>query len=291
MELKIYNFFSKKFDYFFLFTLILSIILHFFVILIFNLEYYKPPPKLDTSKVRFVKIVELPKNLRNIKIGTKTKIPKGNTLNTNKKESEKKQKTKKVSNKKTKISLPDKKIEKKSNKHSSKINYPKREKKMIYSKPHTKSKTRKKRKKRKRTQLSPEYNVDFDKLSSLDTQSEEEISKFFGTQQGESNFTGKMELDVKDFAFVYYLDKIKKKIKSNWLPPPQLTSKELKTVVYFRILRDGSVDVLQIEKSSNNPIMDEAALRAIKASIPFPPLPVEFGDDYLGVHFEFSMAK
>ena len=46
--------------------------------------------------------------------------------------------------------------------------------------------------------------------------------------------------------------------------------------VVFEIGRDGKVSGLEVEKSSGNPLYDQAALRAVTEATPFPPLPDDF---------------
>ncbi|MBZ0253377.1 MAG: TonB C-terminal domain-containing protein, partial [Candidatus Methylomirabilis sp.] len=42
-----------------------------------------------------------------------------------------------------------------------------------------------------------------------------------------------------------------------------------------------------IESSSGNPIMDEAALRAVIRAAPFPPLPFGLGEDFVEIGIRF----
>lgn len=96
-----------------------------------------------------------------------------------------------------------------------------------------------------------------------------------------------LSLETAKFPFTYYVNQIRKKIVENWMWSHNYPG-ELKTVVYFRILRDGSVVELKIKESSGNKIYDNLCLRAVELAKPFPPLPVGFTEDYLGVFFEFK---
>jgi colicin import membrane protein len=101
-----------------------------------------------------------------------------------------------------------------------------------------------------------------------------------------------VSVDNPDFQFTYYLVIIQNKIASNWSPPPHTAGKpgrRQKTVIGFRILRNGNVQDVQVENSSGVSFTDQSAVRAISRSIPLPPLPQRFLDESLGVHFYFEL--
>jgi len=79
-----------------------------------------------------------------------------------------------------------------------------------------------------------------------------------------------------DFKFPYYLVSVRSKIGQNWRPPPD--AKDAKARVIFTINRSGWVgDVnLDPEYTSGTFGFQQAAIRAIRASSPFPRLPEEF---------------
>ena len=56
----------------------------------------------------------------------------------------------------------------------------------------------------------------------------------------------------------------------------------------FHIERDGTISDPEIETSSGLPFVDRAALRAVLAASPLPPLPPEYGGSQLGVHLIFE---
>ncbi|MCS7231383.1 MAG: energy transducer TonB [Elusimicrobiota bacterium] len=96
-----------------------------------------------------------------------------------------------------------------------------------------------------------------------------------------------LSLETAKFPFSYYVNQIRKKIVENWMWSHNYPG-ELKTVVYFRILKDGNIYDLKIKESSGNRFYDNLCLRAVELAQPFPPLPVGFNEDYLGVFFEFK---
>jgi hypothetical protein len=99
--------------------------------------------------------------------------------------------------------------------------------------------------------------------------------------------SGLLSLDSANFPFTYYLRQVSGRIEENWVRPPQNLGR---VVIYFRIKRDGTVVEPQIYESSRNQAVDLLASGAIKRSTPFPPLPVEFGGDYLGIYLCFGLG-
>jgi len=100
-----------------------------------------------------------------------------------------------------------------------------------------------------------------------------------------------VSVDNPDFQFTYYLVIIQSKIASNWNPPFSggKTDRRPKTLLHFRILRNGQVRDVRVETSSGASLLDQSAVRAISMSNPLPPLPQRFLDDSLGVHFSFEL--
>jgi protein TonB len=99
-----------------------------------------------------------------------------------------------------------------------------------------------------------------------------------------------LEVDAESFAFLYYLEAIREKVRANWLPPSGVLrhGETRQVTIYFRIDRSGSIQGATVEESSGITLLDHAAVRAVMAAAPFPALPSEFADDQLGVHFHFE---
>jgi len=96
-----------------------------------------------------------------------------------------------------------------------------------------------------------------------------------------------------NFPYTYYLNIITDRVSSNWfssLVDPGLSG-SFQTVIYFRIEKNGQITDVKIEQSSGVTPLDLSAVRAIKASAPFPPLPREYEDAYLGIHLIFEHSK
>ncbi|HMA76459.1 MAG TPA: energy transducer TonB [Candidatus Krumholzibacteriaceae bacterium] len=94
-------------------------------------------------------------------------------------------------------------------------------------------------------------------------------------------------VDAPRFPFSYYLGAIQRKVSANWFSASSKHGKSISCTVFFRLDRSGRISGLLLEKSSGDSYFDRAALRAIKSSAPFPPLPGAFDEPALGVHFRF----
>ena len=88
-----------------------------------------------------------------------------------------------------------------------------------------------------------------------------------------------------DFPFAFYIDQMLQLIGANWLKPD--VADGTATVVAFRIQRDGRVTGVEMIAASGVGVYDRAAVRAVYAANPLPPLPPEFRGDHLGVHLRF----
>jgi protein TonB len=89
-----------------------------------------------------------------------------------------------------------------------------------------------------------------------------------------------------DFHFTYYVDRMLALIESRWYKPAVPAGTRAR--VGFVIFKDGRLDSIRLEESSGNPSFDRAALRAIYAANPLPPLPPAYGKPSLTVHLSFS---
>jgi len=109
-----------------------------------------------------------------------------------------------------------------------------------------------------------------------------------GTNPATSGSTSSsLKIDAPEFPFPHYLGLLQIRIEANWQPSFHGIGQEVATV-HFRIKSNGEIEDVQLEKSSGNFILDQAALRAVHSANPLPPLPSGSGLQYLGVSYEFS---
>ncbi len=94
-----------------------------------------------------------------------------------------------------------------------------------------------------------------------------------------------LQTTQQDFKFPWYLGLVREKIGQNWRPPPD--AKDAKARVIFKINRSGWVGEVNLdeEHSVGTYGFKAAAIRAIRSSNPFPPLPEDFAKQSL----EFSV--
>lgn len=106
--------------------------------------------------------------------------------------------------------------------------------------------------------------------------------------------------DTQGVDFASYLDGVIQTVKKNWynrIPasarPP--TSTKGMAAVEFSILKDGTVSGTRLQDGGGSGYvdLDNAALNSITASNPFPPLPNEFGGQYVALrfHFYYNISK
>ena len=88
------------------------------------------------------------------------------------------------------------------------------------------------------------------------------------------------------FPYEFYLTRLLGAIEANWFSPPGAAA--VRCRVRFRIDRGGRLLEAGIEEASAVPSFDRAALRAVYAAAPFPPLPQGFGGSALTIHLEFG---
>ena len=113
-----------------------------------------------------------------------------------------------------------------------------------------------------------------------------------GRQAGEAIGPLDVLSDTMGVDFGPYLARVLHDVRENWyrIIPESARAplmKKGKVSIEFAILKDGQVAGLQIVGSSGDVALDRAAYGGITASKPFPPLPTEFGGQYLALRFHF----
>lgn len=118
----------------------------------------------------------------------------------------------------------------------------------------------------------------------------------YGLGQGRKATKAVGELDVLSDTmgvdFGPYLSRVLHDVKENWynLIPEVARApimKKGKVSIEFAILKNGKVAGLRYVTSSGDVALDRAAYGGITGSNPFPPLPAEFGGQYLALRFHF----
>lgn len=96
--------------------------------------------------------------------------------------------------------------------------------------------------------------------------------------------------DTRGVDFGPYLARVIMNVRRNWyavIPEAARLGQRGRVAIVFEILKDGSVPQIRLVGSSGADPLDRAALAAIHASNPFPPLPEEFTGNHLVLQFIF----
>jgi protein TonB len=90
-----------------------------------------------------------------------------------------------------------------------------------------------------------------------------------------SRDSGPVSLNTRDPIYVSYFNKIKQSIELQWEYPEVALRYGLqgRLSLEFAIAANGQLERLRILRSSGSQVLDDEALRAIKAAAPFPPIP------------------
>lgn len=86
--------------------------------------------------------------------------------------------------------------------------------------------------------------------------------------------------------FSSYMENVNEKLQKNWTPPDFL--EEAHTRILFKLNRDGDIYSASIIESSGDDIYDEAAINALKKSIPFEKFPSNSTRQSLTINYSFD---
>ena len=93
--------------------------------------------------------------------------------------------------------------------------------------------------------------------------------------------------------YASYVQAIVRKISQNWLQGliDSRVTRAPRVYVQFDVMRDGSINNVQIQQSSGVPTLDNSARRAVFAATPLLPLPREYTGTKVTVSFYFEYVK
>ncbi len=95
--------------------------------------------------------------------------------------------------------------------------------------------------------------------------------------------------DTMGVDFGPYLQRVLHDVRQNWYNaiPESAQFKHGNLIIEFAITKDGKVAGMKLVAPSGDSPLDRAAWAGIVGSDPFPPLPSEFGGQYLALRFRF----
>lgn len=83
-----------------------------------------------------------------------------------------------------------------------------------------------------------------------------------------------------------YVNELKRNVRVNWKPPRDEEGKHVE--LFLRIAKDGRIVILNVKRTSESGTVDEAALNAVKRTLPLSPLPSKYPKSYLDLIFTFN---
>lgn len=99
---------------------------------------------------------------------------------------------------------------------------------------------------------------------------------------------GGISFDGGDFPYDAFIARMRNKIAAVWQVPAGSQGVERFAVIYFRVHRGGEITHVSIEQPSGVFLFDQSCQRAVIQAAPFPPLPRDYDNEYVGVHFSFK---
>lgn len=100
---------------------------------------------------------------------------------------------------------------------------------------------------------------------------------------------GSVSADMPDFPYPWYLTSLRQKLWAQW--SARMPAGEAEAMVMFSVMRDGSIVDLRIEATSGERAFDYAAMSAVRATAPLPPLPPAFKERFLTIHVQFKATR
>ena len=89
-----------------------------------------------------------------------------------------------------------------------------------------------------------------------------------------------------------YIAVVWSRVKPNFtMPQSLLPEKNITAIIDIRIARSGALEYANFEKRSGNRFFDDSALRAVKKSSPFPPLPYWIMDKSIEIGIRFHSSE
>ncbi len=119
-------------------------------------------------------------------------------------------------------------------------------------------------------------------LAKRETEKEEKGKK-------ESTFT----FDTKEYKFLIYNRRLKEKIESIWIYPPDAAARGIygELIIKFTIKKNGRLGDIDLIRTSGHKNLDDAAIKALKDGEPYWPLPDEWGMEAYAIegHFLYNI--
>lgn len=109
------------------------------------------------------------------------------------------------------------------------------------------------------------------------------------TEKADKTFT----LDTSEYKFLIYNKRLKEKIESIWIYPPDAAARGIygDLVIRFTIRKNGRLGAVELVRTSGHKSLDDAAMKALKDGEPYWPLPDNWGMEAYTIqgHFVYTL--
>lgn len=116
-----------------------------------------------------------------------------------------------------------------------------------------------------------------------------ELSRKYEAEAPKGEAGKTLQLNTSELRYQKYLLNMKQKIELYW-EYPDLAARngwQGNLKINFRINKDGAVSDIELAKSSGYPMLDDAAITAIRLASPFPPFPGNFEIEDINIKGQF----
>ena len=116
-----------------------------------------------------------------------------------------------------------------------------------------------------------------------------ELTKNYEAQSPSGEVGKTLQLNTAELKYQKYILDMKRKIELYW-DYPDLAARngwQGSLWITFRIMKDGTVSDVKLERSSGYPMLDDAAVTAIRIAAPFPPFPANFSVEEINIKGQF----
>lgn len=117
-----------------------------------------------------------------------------------------------------------------------------------------------------------------------------ELTRKYETEAPKGEVGKTLSLNTSELKYQKYLMDMKRKIEFHWEYPALAARNgwQGNLKVNFKINKDGSVSDISLERSSGYPMLDDAAITAVRLSAPFPPFPTNFSIEDISIKGQFT---
>lgn len=117
-----------------------------------------------------------------------------------------------------------------------------------------------------------------------------ELAKKYEAEAPKGERGKTLSLNTSELKYQKYLLTMKKRIEFYWEYPDVAAMRgwQGKLRIDFTINKDGSISGIKLIKSSNYPVLDDAAITALRLASPLPPFPGEFDIEDINIKASFE---